>query len=274
MSLLNKQGRLTPASIRLLLATLALLLLGLLMVYSASYGYALSGYSDTAGDLTHFFKRQLVAAVMGLVLLVGFTLLDYRILVRYSVWILGGTFAIIVPTAFFGRWMFGTWGQLAELARLLAIIYLAIWLAQKGGQIRSLTLGFLPFGLLVGLITGLIVLQPDMSSAILIVLIGVIIARDVLLLATAPLLATRGVTALPTLYVGKAATFALMSAFPWLLAGQIDGWVGTVFFPVGWAFLLWGVGMYVWSLVLYWIQTIDVLRTMPRVVAPATPQGR
>ena len=96
-------------------------------------------------------------------------------------------------------------------------------------------------------------------------LIGLIIGRDVLLFATAPLLKSRGVTALPTLYIGKAATFALMSAFPWLLGGQIDGVVGTVSHPIGWAFLLWGVGLYLWSLVLYWVQTIDVVRTMPPV---------
>ena len=95
-------------------------------------------------------------------------------------------------------------------------------------------------------------------------LIGVIIGRDLLLFATAPLLKSRGVTALPTLYIGKAATFALMSAFPWILAGHIDGWIGTVTYPIGWAFLLWGVGMYVWSLVLYWIQTVTVVRVMPR----------
>lgn len=96
-------------------------------------------------------------------------------------------------------------------------------------------------------------------------LIAVIIGRDVLLFLTAPLLASRGVAALPTLYVGKAATFALMSAFPWLLTGQIDGIVGTITHPIGWAFLIWGVAMYVWTLVLYWIQTIDVVRTMPRI---------
>lgn len=100
-------------------------------------------------------------------------------------------------------------------------------------------------------------------------LIGVIVARDVLLLATVPLLKSRGITALPTLYVGKAATFALMSSFPWLLAGQIDGAIGTFAFPFGWAFLLWGVGLYVWTLVLYWIQTIEVVRQMPRVSVTA-----
>ena len=71
-------------------------------------------------------------------------------------------------------------------------------------------------------------------------LIAIIIARDVLLFATAPLLRTRGHLALPTLYIGKAATFALMSAFPWLLAGQLDSVVGTVCYPIGWAFLIWG----------------------------------
>lgn len=98
-------------------------------------------------------------------------------------------------------------------------------------------------------------------------LIGLIIGRDVLLLATAPLLKSRGVTALSTLYVGKAATFALMSSFPWLLAGHIDGIIGTITYPIGWAFLIWGVGLYLWSLVLYWIQTFAVVRQMPRVHA-------
>ncbi|NDK88976.1 CDP-alcohol phosphatidyltransferase family protein [Gordonia desulfuricans] len=102
-------------------------------------------------------------------------------------------------------------------------------------------------------------------------LIGVIIARDVLLFATAPLLRSRGLLALPVLYVGKAATFALMSAFPWLLVGQLDSVVGTICYPIGWAFLIWGVGMYVWSFVLYWAQTILVIRHMPPV--PRVPVG-
>ncbi|MFT3662213.1 MAG: CDP-alcohol phosphatidyltransferase family protein [Gordonia sp. (in: high G+C Gram-positive bacteria)] len=98
-------------------------------------------------------------------------------------------------------------------------------------------------------------------------IIGTIIARDLLLFATAPLLKSRGVTALPTLYIGKAATFALMSSFPWLLTGQIDGLVGDVTYPIGWAFLIWGVALYAWSLVLYWIQTAAVVQRMPRVTA-------
>jgi cardiolipin synthase len=105
-------------------------------------------------------------------------------------------------------------------------------------------------------------------------IIGIVVARDVLLFATMPLLSRRGLTALPTLYIGKAATFALMSAFPWLLAGQLDSVVGTVAYPIGWAFLIWGVGLYVWSLILYWIQTIAVVRRMDGVRGAAAAPGR
>lgn len=99
-------------------------------------------------------------------------------------------------------------------------------------------------------------------------LIGLIVARDVLVFATAPLLRSRGLLALPVLYIGKAATFALMSAFPWLLGGQLDSVVGTVAYPIGWAFMIWGVALYLWSFVLYWVQTILVVRTMPRAAVP------
>lgn len=105
-------------------------------------------------------------------------------------------------------------------------------------------------------------------------LIGIIIGRDVLLFATAPLLRSRGVLALPVLYIGKAATFALMSAFPWLLAGQLDPVSGFAY-AIGWAFMIWGVGLYLWSFVLYWYQTILVMRHMPsRRQADTSPDSR
>ncbi|WP_188588514.1 CDP-alcohol phosphatidyltransferase family protein [Gordonia jinhuaensis] len=101
-----------------------------------------------------------------------------------------------------------------------------------------------------------------------------LLAREVALFATGPLLASRGITALPTLYIGKAATFALMCAFPLILAGSYSGVVASVLHAGGWAFLLWGLGLYLWSLVLYWAQTILVMRAMPRASArdaDATP---
>ncbi|WP_084707496.1 CDP-alcohol phosphatidyltransferase family protein, partial [Mycobacterium celatum] len=67
-------------------------------------------------------------------------------------------------------------------------------------------------------------------------IIAVLFARDALLAAELPVLRTRGFTALPVLYIGKAATFALMSAFPLILLGQWDAQWSRVILACGWAF--------------------------------------
>lgn len=93
----------------------------------------------------------------------------------------------------------------------------------------------------------------------------ILLGRDVLLAATLPLLRSRGLSALPVTYVGKAATFALMSGFPLILLGQFDALWSRFILACGWAFLIWGMGMYLWSLVLYLIQVTMVLRQLPSV---------
>ncbi|MEO6792454.1 MAG: CDP-alcohol phosphatidyltransferase family protein [Mycobacterium sp.] len=95
-------------------------------------------------------------------------------------------------------------------------------------------------------------------------IIGTMLARDVLLAAVLPVLRSRGLTALPVTYIGKAGTFALMSAFPLILLGQWDALWSRVVLSIGWAFLIWGLGMYLWALVLYLIQVVLVVRTMPK----------
>ena len=64
-------------------------------------------------------------------------------------------------------------------------------------------------------------------------------------------------------YIGKAATFALMSGFPLVLLGQWDPLWSRVVLAWGWAFLIWGLAMYLWSGVLYLIQVRMVLK-LPR----------
>ncbi|MCV7068360.1 CDP-alcohol phosphatidyltransferase family protein [Mycolicibacterium farcinogenes] len=90
-----------------------------------------------------------------------------------------------------------------------------------------------------------------------------LLGRDAVLAATLPLLRSRGLTALPVTYLGKAATFALMSGFPWVLLGQWDATWSRVALACGWAFLLWGVALYLWSAVLYLIQVAMVVRRLP-----------
>ena len=81
-----------------------------------------------------------------------------------------------------------------------------------------------------------------------------------MLAATLPLLRSRGLTALPVTYIGKAATFALMSGLPLVLLGQWDALWSRVMLAIGWAFLIWGLAMYLWSAVLYLIQFVMVMR--------------
>jgi hypothetical protein len=93
--------------------------------------------------------------------------------------------------------------------------------------------------------------------------------RDALLAATLPVLRGRGVTALPVTYIGKAATFALMTGFPVILLGQWDSGWSRAAGAVGWAFVIWGTGMYLWSAVLYLIQVRLVVQRLPRVSGEA-----
>jgi len=94
-----------------------------------------------------------------------------------------------------------------------------------------------------------------------------LLARDGLLAATLPVLRSRGLTALPVTYIGKGATFALMSAFPLILLGQWDALWSRVILACGWAFLIWGLSLYLWSAVLYLIQVAMVVRQLPRIHA-------
>ncbi|WP_431231862.1 CDP-alcohol phosphatidyltransferase family protein [Mycolicibacterium psychrotolerans] len=95
-------------------------------------------------------------------------------------------------------------------------------------------------------------------------LVATLVGRDLLLAATLPVVRSRGLTALPVTYIGKAATFALMSGFPLVLLGQWDATWSRVIGACGWGFLLWGVGMYLWSAVLYLLQVRLVVTTLPK----------
>ena len=79
----------------------------------------------------------------------------------------------------------------------------------------------------------------------------VLVARELFLLSLYPALRARGYGPLPVNFLGKAATFNLLYAFPMLLAAlpERDDLLSTVFRPLGWAFVTWGT-------VLYWVAGI------------------
>jgi CDP-diacylglycerol--glycerol-3-phosphate 3-phosphatidyltransferase len=89
-----------------------------------------------------------------------------------------------------------------------------------------------------------------------------LIGRDVFLAFTIPVLRRHGYGPLPVHFLGKAATFNLLYAFPMLLAAlpDRDDVLATVFRPLGWAFATWGSTLYWWAAVLYVVQVRRLTR--------------
>ena len=83
-------------------------------------------------------------------------------------------------------------------------------------------------------------------------LVVAVVGRDLVMLVFLAWLRTRGVTGLPVHYVGKAATMLLLYSFPILLLGAAVPAFHDVARAFGWAFGLWGVGMYWYAAYLYW----------------------
>lgn len=90
-------------------------------------------------------------------------------------------------------------------------------------------------------------------------LVVVILSRDVLMALLLPSLTRLGYGPLPVNFLGKAATFALLYAFPLLLLAETSGTLGAVAHAGGWAFAWWGVGLYWASGLLYVAQTRELL---------------
>jgi cardiolipin synthase len=95
-------------------------------------------------------------------------------------------------------------------------------------------------------------------------------ARDAFLWCLVPFLRTRGYSSLPVHFLGKAATANLLYAFPLLLLGDGTGLLATLAKVFGWAFALWGTGLYWWAGLLYAWQVrrlmADTERRAPRLV--------
>ncbi len=160
----------------LLLSSLVLVGFGIVMVYSASFAVA----EQRMGDPYHFLKKQAVAAVIGIGLLLLAARIHYRIwqylslpLLLASAVLLG---ALILPgfrheIGGSSRWIkLGSFSfQPAELAKLALVIYLARTLTRKEGRMQSFTAGFLPPVIVMGFLFLLVLKQPDFGTGILFV---------------------------------------------------------------------------------------------------------
>ena len=154
-----------------------LLLTGLLTVYTASFAV---GYLEY-GDANHFIIRQSIYAIAGLAALVYFMRLDYHQLrhlaVPMMVLALLGLLAVLIPGIGVERNGARRWLELgpvtfqpSEFAKLAVIIYISAWLAGRRENINKFSLGLVPFVLMVSVVGGLVIIEPDMGTAVIIVL--------------------------------------------------------------------------------------------------------
>lgn len=172
----TSHGHLHDVDIPLLLAVSTLLVFGLLMVYSASWKYSFVNQ----GDVSSSFTRQLIFAVLGLA--AGFVLymIDYHKLRPFVVPMLLIMIILLIAMIFiFGETRWGSKrtilngsGQPTEFIKLAVIIYLSFWLFSKRNVLSKFSFGLIPLAGILGTISALIVLEPDLSAAITIIIMG------------------------------------------------------------------------------------------------------
>ena len=159
----------------MLLVSATLVIFGILMVYSASWDYSLAIYDSP----TYIFTRQLLWLGLGLGVAVGLTFLDYHFWRKLAVPAILVTILLLITVLFVSdirhgavRTLFGGSFQPSELAKLTTVIYLAVWLYAKGDDLSDISLGLVPLAAILGILGGLIIVQPDLSAVITIFFLG------------------------------------------------------------------------------------------------------
>lgn len=180
----------------LVLVTLALTAFGLVMVYSASSGRA----AVSAGDPAYYLKRQALYAVAGLALFALLARTDFRALRRAAGPLLLAGFVLLAAVLVLGvsvngarRWLDAgpVSVQPSELAKVAVVVWVAAWLSRRRPP-ASLGALLRPIGLVTGLTLLLVLLEPDLGSAI--ALLGAVGA--ILLVAGTPMRVLAGAGAL------------------------------------------------------------------------------
>jgi cell division protein FtsW len=159
--------------INLFTVTIALICVGIVMIYSSSSIYALEQYQDSL----FFLKRHLSFMFIGVILMFIFMVVDYRKLrvVARPLLFISIILLVLVLVPGLGREVSGArrWFrfkflsfQPSELANLALIIYLADFIARKGNTVKTFFKGFIPPIAILGLVSILILLQPDLGTTV------------------------------------------------------------------------------------------------------------
>ena len=165
-----------------LFTTILLVSIGIVMIFSASYYYAFHRF----GDYYYFFKRQLGWAAVGLLAMIFTMNFDYWRLEKFgkplllvSIIMLAALFipGVGIETNEAVRWLgIGSFRiQPSEVAKLALILYMASSMARKKEAMTTFTKGVLPYVIVLIILFGLIIKQPNLSTAGIIVMLGFIL---------------------------------------------------------------------------------------------------
>lgn len=171
-----------PKTDRLLaLSVVALVLFGIVMIYSAS---VIVGHTIFDDD-KFFVKRQLVWAVLGIIGMIIAANIDYRFWKGWAGWMLVITLVLLISVFFFSkgeingahRWIsLGKQSfQPSELAKLTFIIYISAWLVRRQEYLDNILTTFLPYLLVLIIISGLMLAQPDFGTLMVILAPAIVI---------------------------------------------------------------------------------------------------
>lgn len=160
--------------VKLLFAVLFLVGIGIVMVYSASSALALKKY----GNDFYFLKKQAVFSLLGIMALVFFSHIPFRIYrsLAYPILFVAIAMLAAVQVSGFGlsaggslRWLrIGPLTfQPVEVARLAVIVYMAYSLNKKQDSLRIFSIGFMPHVIWLALFAVLLILQPDFGSVVI-----------------------------------------------------------------------------------------------------------
>jgi cell division protein FtsW len=175
MSLSSVKKRARGVDIPLMLTVVALIVFGLIMLYSASFDFSFNEF----GSPTYMFSRQVKWLGVGLLLAFGLSKFDYHHWRSVIVFAMLGTIGLLITVLFINEIRLGASRSLyegsyqpSEIAKLISVIYLAVWLYAKRDFLHDLSLGLIPLGVILGIIGGLIYLQPDLSAAGTVLVLG------------------------------------------------------------------------------------------------------
>jgi len=161
--------------IPLVLAIITLVLFGLLMVYSASWKFSIQLGQPAA----YMFIRQIVWVILGTFMAVLLSRIDYHRYNKLMLPAMAGTYGLLIVVLVLRDTRLGAdrtilFGSIqpSELAKVVTVLYLSYWLNNHKPVLNNFTLGIIPMLLLIGVNAGLVLLQPDISAAATIIVLG------------------------------------------------------------------------------------------------------